>query len=78
MAIVSERNAAEMAQVAQAFHAAIRSISSCSARPRRSMRFRMRRSSELVRSADAILITTVFKETAQRIIPVVRASNVKA
>ena len=78
VAIVSERNAAEMAQVAQAFHAS---------HPQHQLVFRTSAQIDaipdaaldaLVRSADAILITTVFKETAQRIIPVVRASNVKS
>ena len=78
VAIVSERNAAEMAQVAQAFHAShpqhqlvFRTSAQIDAIPDASL-------DALVRSADAILITTVFKETAQRIIPVVRASNVKS
>ena len=78
LAIVSERNAAEMAQVAQAFHASypqhqlvFRTSAQIDAIPDASL-------ASLVRSADAILITTVFKETAQRIIPVVRASNVKS
>ncbi len=31
----------------------------------------------LFQSADSVLITTVFRETAQRILPVMRASNVK-
>src|SRR3569833_318092 len=78
VAIVSERNAAEMAQVAQSFHAA---------HPQHQLVFRTSAQIDansdasldaLVRSADTILITTVFKETAQRIIPVVRASNVKS
>ncbi len=78
VAVVSERNAAEMAQVAQAFHAShpqhqlvFRTSAQIDAIPDASL-------DALVRSADAILITTVFKETAQRIIPVVRASNVKS
>ncbi len=78
VAIVSERNAAEMAQVAQVFHAShpqhqliFRTSAQIDAIPDASL-------NTLLRSADAILITTVFKETAQRIIPVVRASNVKS
>src|SRR3954466_9963346 len=78
VAIVSERNAAEMAQVAQAFHTnhpqhqlVFRTSAQIDAIPDASLQ-------ELMRSADAILITTVFKETAQRIIPVVRASNVRS
>jgi cobaltochelatase CobN len=77
VAIVSERNAAEMAQTAQAFHAShpehqlvFRTSAQIDAIPDASL-------DALLRSADAVLVTTVFKETAQRIIPVVRESKVK-
>jgi cobaltochelatase CobN len=78
VAIVSERNAAEMAQVAKAFH---------SSHPEHQLVFRTSAQVDalsdaslaaLLRSADSILITTVFKETAQRIIPIVRESNLKS
>lgn len=77
VAIVSERNAAEMAQVAHAFHAHDR---------RHRLIFRTSAQIDalsdaeldrLVKSADSILITTVFKETAQRLLPLLRASDVQ-
>src|ERR1041384_7059117 len=77
LAIVSERNAAEMAQAGQAFHSrheehrlVFRTSAQLDALPDVAVE-------ELFRSADTVPITTVFRETAQRILPVIRASNVK-
>jgi cobaltochelatase CobN len=78
VAIVSERNAAEMAQAAEAFHAkhpghqlVFRSSAQIDAMSDASLQ-------ALLSPADAVLITTVFKETAQRIIPLVQASSVRS
>jgi cobaltochelatase CobN len=77
VAIVSERNADQMAQVAQAFHAL---------HGRHELVFRTSAQvdalsdaelAELLKPADAILITTVFKDTAQRLVPLVEQSSAK-
>ncbi len=77
VAIVSERNAAELAQMAQSLHA-----------QHQNHRLVFRTSAQidalsdaeleqLLSSADSILLTTVFKETAQRLLPPLRTSKVK-
>jgi cobaltochelatase CobN len=76
VAIVSERNAAEMAQAAAAFHerhAAHRLVFRTSAQIDALSNIELDR---LLQPADSILITTVFKETARRLLPIVRRSNV--
>ncbi len=77
LAIVSERNAAEMAQAAQAFHAhhehhrlVFRTSAQLDAMPDAEV-------SRAVSIRGLVLITTVFRETAQRILPVIRASGVR-
>src|SRR5688572_8511638 len=77
VAVVSERNASEMAQAAQSFHAhheqhrlVFRTSAQVDAMSDAALE-------ELFRSADSVLVTTVFKETAQRILPLARTSKVK-
>jgi len=75
VAIVSERNAAEMAQAAQVFHQQY---------PEHRLVFRTSAQTDalsdaglqtLVRDADAVLLATVFKETALRLAPVLKSAR---
>lgn len=76
-AIVSERNAAEMAQVASAFNArhpehrlVFRTTAQVDALSDQALR-------TLLQQSDSILLTTVFKETAQRLLPLLSTTRVR-